>query len=550
MGHSLETLLAQRVSDGLRRKTATSCSRWAEMYRVMGTPFPGPWSFEHHPWTKEMHDCEAEMVVGQKAAQMGFTEWALNKTFKAIDISGTSVLYVLPASNPDATDFSTARFDPALEGSPHLENLFTDVKNIHHKRAGHANLYIRGSRSRSQLKSVPVGLLIFDELDEMVQENISLAMERMSGQLEKQALALSTPTIDNYGINQYFKKSSQNHFFFKCPHCSKLTELTFPDCLVITSEDPDDLKIRDTYLKCKECNHRLEHDSKIDWLADAKWVQGYTDRIVEGYHVNQLYSMTVKPYEIAMLHLRAQSNPTDEQEFYNSKLGLTHIVEGARLTDKDFENCTGTHLKMSEAPAGMNVMGVDVGKWLHYEINQVFLDKQGSPTHDINLATTTRLIAEGKVQHFEELDMLCQQYGISYTVIDANPERRKALEFAQRHWDHAKLCFYSTGISSKAIRINAEEEHTISVDRTSWIDLAMSRFKRKKVVLPQDLSTEYKNHLKAPVRIYTKDSSGNPVGKYVTGNEDDHFAHAHTYAELAIQLAVSLARSEDIHGVV
>ena len=548
MGNKLLATLTQRVSDGLRRKTATSCSRWAEMYRVMGSPFAGPWTFDHHPWTRDMHDAESEMVVGQKAAQMGFTEWALNKTFKAIDIDGTSVLYVLPANNPDATDFSTARFDPALEGSPHLSNLFTDVKNIHHKRAGHANLYIRGSRSRSQLKSVPVGLLIFDELDEMVQENISLAMERMSGQLEKQSLALSTPTIDNYGINQYYKKSSQNHFFFRCPHCNKLTELVFPECLVMTSEDPDDIKIRDTHLKCKECQGRLEHNAKIDWLSEAQWVQGYTDKIIEGFHINQLYSMTVKPYEIAILYLRAQSNPTDEQEFYNSKLGITHIVEGARLTDNDFEKCTGTHIKVGVGQ-GLVVMGIDVGKWLHYEIDQVFVDRE-SPTYDINLATTTRLLTEGKVRNFEELDLLMQQYGVSFAVIDANPERRKAFEFAQRFWGHIKLCFYATGITGKAIHIHGDEEHTMSVDRTSWIDLAMSRFSRKKMILPKDLSVEYKNHLKAPVRIYTKDISGNPIGKYVTGNEDDHFAHSHTYAELAIQLAVGLARSEDINGVV
>ena len=519
------------------------------MYRVMGSPFAGPWTFNHHPWTRDMHDAESEMVVGQKAAQMGFTEWALNKTFKAIDIDGTSVLYVLPANNPDATDFSTARFDPALEGSPHLSNLFTEVKNIHHKRAGHANLYIRGSRSRSQLKSVPVGLLVFDELDEMVQENISLAMERMSGQLEKQALALSTPTIDNYGINGYYKKSSQNHFFFRCPHCNKLTELIFPECLVITSDDADDIAIRDTHLQCKECKHKLEHDSKIDWLKDAQWVQGYTDRIIEGFHINQLYSMTMKPYEIAMLFLRAQTNPTDEQEFYNSKLGLTHIVEGARLTDADFEKCIGTHVKTTVAPGGLVVMGIDVGTWLHYDIEQVFIDRE-TITSDINLATSTRLIAEGKVRNFEELDLLVQQFGVSFAVIDANPERRKALEFAQRFWGHVRLCFYATGITGKAINIHAEEEHTMSVDRTSWIDLAMSRFRRKKIILPKDLSIDYKSHLKAPVRVYTKDVLGNPIGKYVTGNEDDHFAHSRTYAELAIQLAVGLARSEDITGVV
>ena len=130
----------------------------------MGQPYPGLLNHKHHPWTKAMRDCEDEFIVGQKAAQLGFTEVALDKCFYAIDIKGLSVMYVLPASNPDASDFSTSRFDPALELSPHLEHLFSEVKNIGHKRAGSANLYLRGSRSRSQLKSVPVGLLILDEM--------------------------------------------------------------------------------------------------------------------------------------------------------------------------------------------------------------------------------------------------------------------------------------------------------------------------------------------------------------------------------------------------
>jgi len=123
--HDLMTLLAEKITSGLKRKSVTKCSAWAEAYRVMGEPFPGPFSFKHHPWVKELHDCESEMMIGQKAAQMGYTEVALNKTFYNIDIHGRSCLYVLPKSNPDAGDFSTARFDPALELSPHLQNLFS-----------------------------------------------------------------------------------------------------------------------------------------------------------------------------------------------------------------------------------------------------------------------------------------------------------------------------------------------------------------------------------------------------------------------------------------
>jgi len=541
---------SDRLTSGLKQHTITKVSDWAEEYRVMGQPFPGPWRFTHHPWSREMHDCTAELMVGMKAAQMAYTETALNKAFKAIDLDGISVLYVLPASTPDASDFSTSRFDPALEMSPHLRNLFSDVKNIGHKRAGNANFYIRGSRSRSQLKSIPTGLNILDEVDEYVQENIALTFERMSGQLVKQTFLFSTPTIPMYGVHKYFKDSTQRHFFFKCPHCGRQTELIFPDCLVITAEDVTDVGIRGTYLKCKECSRRLEHDDKINFLKTGKWVPTYTNRLSEGYHVNQLYSMTVKPYELAISYLNGQSNPADEQEFYNSKLGIPHEPEGAKITDSMLEECIGSYKMLTTAPPGAFVtMGVDIGKWLHYEICQWSLIEGHSPSIDINLLATPRVLAAGKVLNFNELDNIMYQYRVAYCVVDSSPEHRMALEFANRFYGHVKLCIYGEGVRGKQLNIHSEEEHTITVDRTSWLDLSLGRFRTKKIALPQDTTLEYKNHIKAPVRIYTKDKSGNPVAKYVTGNEQDHFAHARNYAEIALPLAVADGVNQDIRGV-
>jgi hypothetical protein len=547
---ALLQLMRDRIATGLQRHAITTCSKWAESYRVMGQPFPGKWSFQHHPWAREMHDCEAEMMVGQKGAQLAFTETALNKVFYNIDVHGKSVLYILPASTPDASDFSTSRFDPALEMSPHLQNLFSDVKNIGHKRSGTANLFIRGSRSRSQLKSLPVAMIVADEVDEMNQDNLKLAFERTSGQVEKQIFLLSTPTVDNQGINIWFRQSSQDHYFFKCPCCSRYTELTFPECLVITAESPIEPSVYDSYLKCKECKHRLEHETKKDWLTEhtSKWVATHSDRTIRGFHVNQLYSMTVKPADLAISYLRGQTNPGDEQEFYNSKLGLTHEPEGSRITDAIILDCQKRQIYKKQPSSPMNAlitMGVDVGKWLHFEIDQWFMDPT-TPSIDLNTSAICKVLFEGKVAHFEELDTLIKKYMINYVVIDANPERRKALEFAQRFWGHVKLCFYGNNVSGKQINIHEEDLHTMTVDRTSWMDVSLSRFHRKKILLPIDLSLEYKSHVKAPVRIYRKDKEGNAIGAYVTGNEEDHFAHARTYSELALLLAAGLASNQSI----
>ena len=64
--------------------------------------------------------------------------------------------------------------------------------------------------------------------------------------------------------------STQEHWVFKCPHCSKKTELIFPDCLVITAESHSDPGIKDSHLKCKECGHKLDHAQKKEFLGVEK----------------------------------------------------------------------------------------------------------------------------------------------------------------------------------------------------------------------------------------------------------------------------------------
>lgn len=541
----IEAAFFERLKHGLVRKSLNKCSRWSETYRVLPN---GPWTFRNHPWLREMMDADNPMCVGQKAAQMGYTECVLNRTFYKIDIEGIDCLYVLPAKSPDASDFSAARFDPALELSPHLAKMFSDVKNVGHKRAGSANLYIRGSRSRAGLKSIPAGFIVMDERDEMTQENVPLAMERMSGQFIKQVWQLSTPTVEDYGINIDFKQSTQDHFFFKCPRCSRSTELVYPDCLVVTADNFYDPKVNESHLICKECKGVLPHEQKPDFLEKAFWVPSRTDTDVRGFYINQMYSPTVTPVEIAKSAIRARNSAADEQELYNSKLGMPHSPEGARVVDSQIKNCMKEYKKYSTAPNyGIVCMGVDVGKFLHTEIGTYSMPQQFTSLTDLNSQCNYRLLNELKVTEFEELDRLMLQYGVNMCVIDIHPERRKAYEFACRFFGRVRMCMYPEGLSTRQISENANEM-TVSVDRTSWLDISLGRFRAKTIELPVDLSTEYKEHIKAQVRIFKKDQNGNQVARYVTGSSADHFGHARNYCEIALPLAASMAQVTTIRA--
>jgi len=540
MAHDLVDLMTERIAHGLRRSTITTPSKWAETYRIMTKEHPGPWKFDFYPWLREPHDSEAPEIAVMKAAQMGFTEWALNVTFYNLDVTNIDCLYVLP-SDGDAGDFSAGRFDPALEASPHLRNLFSNVRNVGHKRAASNNMYIRGSRSRSKLKSIPTGFIVFDEVDEMVQENIPLALERASGQIITKVLYLSTPTVekDNFGIYGIFNNSTQEHFFFRCPHCNKFIELTLEN-LKITAEDRHDPKLKESFFFCGECQQKLAHEDKPKFLASGRYVPKYADRDIQGYTINQLYSNAKagRPEELALAVLTAEEDPAKEQELYNSKLALPHTVAGARVQEDQIDKCIRNYKLGQTAKKGNFVhMGIDVGKTIYYEVDE----SVQTGKHEY----LSRLLTCGTALHFEELDHVMRDFGVHFAIVDRHPETRAAYQFALRFWGRVLLCVYGRGITGRQLSSHNDSEKMITVDRTSWIDLSLGRFYNQTLQLPTNIPKEYREHIGHLVRHYEQDSQGNPVYRYVNIGPD-HYAHARNYSEIALAFATGIGVHQDI----
>jgi len=554
----MKSMFMERIAAGLKRKAVTKCSKWAETYRVMGNQFPGPWGWGQHPWLYEIHDRDAESLIVQKAAQIGFTELALNKSLYTMDVLGLNVLYILP-TDKDASDFSAARFDKALEMSPYLSSFFVNVKNVGHKRAGSKSLDVRGSRSKSQLKSVDTAFIVYDEYDEMKQSNIALAKERQSGQVEstQREFKLSTPTIDDYGINEEFKEGTQEHYFFKCPCCGRLIELLFPDSIKIIGDNKLDPQFAETHYICTLCNGKLHHQDKPKFLkprglgGSAHFVPSHTDRAKQSFYVNQMYSTTVSPVKFATGYLEGIHDPTKQTEFFNSKVAIPHRVAGSKIEDADLIQCISDYSKGTKGSGFHPItMGVDVGSVLHFEIDEWYIDDLSVATEELSENATPKLLYEntssGKMTDFDELDDLMRQYNVAFCVIDAEPERREALKFANRWWSKVYLCDFIVSQMGRTITYTPEEECTIRVNRTSWIDVALARFRKKKILLPSDVSETYKRQIKVPQRVYKFDNYGNPTGVYESTSAD-HFAFSRVYAEIALQFAITCRQTQDIY---
>lgn len=534
---SLRQQLAKRIVEGLKRNSIANNAQWAQTYRWMDAPFAGRYSFKYHPWAYDMHVSRAIYNVGMKAAQMGYTETMLNIVFALMDLRKWSCLYVLPTKTPAAKDFSASRFDPALELSEHIKNMFSDTDNVGHKRAGSSSLFVRGSRSRTDLKSIPVPLLIFDEFEEMMMKNIPLAMERVAGQMEYLIWMISTPSLPGVGIHAEFEQTNKQIYRFKCPHCGRhptLLDLDAPDlkrCLIITADSPNDPKINNSHLVCPECKGVLSHEHKHEWLVGSYW-EKTAESEKNGFWIPQLYSSTAyaSPVNIAKAVLKAENSPADEQELWNSKLGLPHEVKGARISLANIENCRSDYVTATVKPRKMITMGCDVGSWLHCEITDWV---QVRPSSDPNTAFDGRVIATPKVLSFRELGQLMQQYQIQCFVGDARPETRKMMEFCLDFPERAWMCYYPRGLTTEQIKV---DEMKVKVDRTSWLDMALSRFKDQSLRLPADICEEYTNHIQAPVRTYKSDpETGEKIATYVS-TAQDHFAHARVYSEVALNI--------------
>lgn len=556
--HPLLADLKKSIADGLVSQSLTSCYRWATKRRIIPdkiTNKPLSYSAHKYPWVIELHDTQAPFNYAMKGAQLGVTEVAINRAFYLIDQMKRDVLYVLPTSLI-ASDFSKTRFSVALRHSPYLASIFTDTNTVNLKQAGTCNLYIRGSRGESNLVSIPVSELILDEVDRMDEKQVELALERLSGQIKKCVWGISTPTIPNHGIHKLFNLGTQEHFVFQCPRCSKRTQLVWPDCIEIIGESIHDPRVNESYLKCKECKGRLDHEAKPDWLGTGKWevFAHNANPDFRSFAINQLYSFTVTPGEIVVAHFKGLGSEAANKEFHNSKLGLPFVGEGAQVLDEHLDKAVGRGGHTNQTPglrpkfAGQRLitLGVDQGKWSYWVACEWFADRMSS---DLNVAARCKILAAGKFHEDEwhRLDELMAEWQVNACVMDADPQINEARRFAKRYEGYVWLCRYRRGKVGKEISIAEEDTGAplATVDRTNWLSASLGRFLTNRVDLPADLPEEFREHVKSLVRTYERDDMGNPVAVYVNTGPD-HFAHAFNYGEIALPLAASLSTGENV----
>ena len=485
---------------------------WAVDHIV--TPKGEKLDFYDHKYLVDIYNDTAQEMVVKKAAQIGVSTYAINKSLWFGDTHDVSIIYTMPTAS-DVADFSKARITPVIQSSPHLSR---NVKGgIELKQIGNSFVYFRGAWSERQAISVDSDYNIHDEIDFSKPNIISMYRERMSHSKFKMSLALSTPTIPEFGIDYLFNRSDKKEWFITCPKCKKQQILKYPDSIRGDTKEA-------RYV-CVYCLATITNDAR----RNGEWkATGDDDWGVSGYHISQMMAPWISAKEILRKEESARVRPTAQmsgiKDFHNFCLGEAYGGENQPLNRDILLGCIQNKYDL-ELKGRNTIMGVDQGNDLHVVIYKKEKD------------ATIRLVHTAIYHSFDDLPNLMDAYGVTFCLIDALPNKHSARKFALMYPAKVWLVYYNENQKEfiKWYRDVDSREYRVIVAKMESIDRMSDKYITHQVVLPR-LSQDVDAFIRQMCN-WAKDKEEKPDGRVVWVYKKlgaDHFAMASNYAMLGI----------------
>jgi hypothetical protein len=477
-----------------------------------------PFTFDRHEYLRSPYEDPHPYEVHIKSTQMGLTVLAMLRSLFSLRFRFfKAVLYMFP-NRIAVGDFSRARVNVLIEENKNtIGNWLRHTDSVALKRVHKGNLLLRGMVSRIGLKSDPVDLVVFDELDEARDQGaVEMAIERMAHSDFKEVLMLSNPTLPEFGIHKAFLETDQRYWLLKCKKCGRWTNLVeeFPDCLLETG---------DTVIRaCVKCHSELDI-SRGEWVAKKP---GVTDR--RGYQYSQLFNAYVEPADLLRKYRTGSRT-----NFYNLNLGLPYVEAENRLSVQEVLSlCSDEGIASQDN--GPCYMGVDQGKDIHVVIARPEMDTVG------------RIVHLGIYKDWEELDRFMKNFNVGRCVVDALPETRNARAFALRHKGRVFLNYYNE--HQKYSYRWDEGKMTVQCNRTESLDASHRAIQSQEIILPResDIVQEFAQHLHNVAKKLEEDEETGSKRYIYVKLGPDHFRHSWSYCYMGLQQASSsfFARSD------
>ncbi len=315
-------------------------SEWAEKNFILSTEDssePGKFNIDRAPYQIEMMDAlsdpETHTVVFMTSAQIGKTTVEKIIIGYHIDQDPGPMMLILPNKDPLAKDWSRDRLAPMIRDISVLAAKVGDPKlrdgdnSTYHKKFPGGLIVITGANSPADLRSRPMRILVFDEVDAFKDtaegDPIALASKRQMTFRNWKTIMVSTPTLEGASsIATEYLKGTQEKWNLACPHCGEHAFLNFYGIKFEHRWITDKVaEVWDAKFKCPSCLHSFDEQTwkrqPGKWIADNPQIVG-----TRSFHINAFYSPWYSWAAIIKEWLEAKKDPQKLQVVINTLFGL------------------------------------------------------------------------------------------------------------------------------------------------------------------------------------------------------------------------------------
>ena len=372
-------------------RPTVSASVWAEKEFVLNEPkIKGPFTLRGREYLRQMIDAwgplPAELKGGTDfitCAGTGIGKTIGNMAGLCFRLANdpTRTLIVKPTSGgpAGAGSFSKTRLQKSIRATKCLRDKIPTGALRHEFASTQMQINgsivdLTGSNSVGQLSENRCDIVWQDELDKYPPQTetskeanpITLADERTKSVNEARRYKQSTPTLDNTGIWEEFKKTDQRRYFMPCPHCAKKVVFAWSKRFSVfeakgyeayirwdekakKNDGTWDLRVVEmsAHAVCPFCHGKILNSHKAGMVANGEWlptavgVPGYI-----GWHLSSMYS-TSRDCDfgaMAKKFLVAKRSVDGVKGFINSDLAEPDMNQSVKV---DKVGTAGRHIEVT-----------------------------------------------------------------------------------------------------------------------------------------------------------------------------------------------------------
>lgn len=386
--------------------------------------------FKNHRFMIDLYADDSPDIVCIKSAQVGFSVYAILKSFHELKYEKRNILYALPTRNV-VQDFVVPKVNPLISSNPLIaKEMGSDSVSL--KKLGDRFIYFKGGSEREAI-SVSTDTLVIDEYDRMPDMSVVTMFDsRLQAAVEPRRRRFSNPSSVGFGIDALWRDSNQFHWFVKCKSCNHEMYIDYNH-----ENNAHYVNKERQVFACGKCDGEITDSDR----RNGRWIAKYHTRPRHGYWISQMMAPWVTAKRII-----EQSEEMDIATFHSMVLGKAY-------TPSDLIVNRETILR-ANAPGLIPRIGVAMG-----------VDQKASELEWV-AGTSQGIFAHGKAKSWEEIEQMKLTWN-AVLVCDPAPYPTQPKIYASKYRDWY-MCYFK---ETNDLSILEWKDKRVFVDRTRGLDI-------------------------------------------------------------------------------